>query len=89
MPDQFSSPNYGSVTVYIYEQEFDFLKWLVLRKPGIETGGDLFGLWQDEGTAVVQFILGPGKGCSRTTTSFHQDVAYLREVGGEWLVSFG
>jgi hypothetical protein len=82
MPDQFSSPNNGSVTVYIYEPELNYLKWLVLQKRKIETGGDLFGLWQDQGTAVVQLILGPGKGCSRTTTSFHQDVAYLEEVGG-------
>ena len=82
MPEQPSSQKSGSVTVFMYESELDFLKWLVLQKPQIETGGDLFGLWQDEGTAVVQLILGPGKDCQRTTTSFHQDVNYLREVGG-------
>ena len=77
-----SSAKNGSVTVFIYEQELDFLKWLVLQKREIETGGDLFGLWQDERTAVVQLILGPGEKCRRTTTSFHQDVKYLRNVGG-------
>ena len=82
MSNQFSSPKNGSVTVFIYERELDFLKWLVLQKRQIETGGDLFGLWRDEGTAVVQLILGPGEGCRRTATSFHQDVRYLREVGG-------
>lgn len=82
MSEQFTSQESGSVTVFMYESELDFLKWLVLQKPGIETGGDLFGLWQDEGRAVVQFILGPGKDCRRTTTSFHQDVVYLREAGG-------
>ncbi|XP_028402841.1 uncharacterized protein LOC114525643 [Dendronephthya gigantea] len=78
--------NNGSVSVYIYEHELEFLKWLVLQKRDIETGGDLFGLWQDKHTAVVQLISGPGKGCKRTTTSFHQDVDYLKEVG-EYLTS--
>ena len=72
-----------AVTMFIYKPELEFLKWLVLQKPKIETGGDLFGLWQDERTAVVQFISGPGKECRRTTTSFHQDVDHLAEVGGE------
>ena len=89
MPDRNSCRYYeDTVTVFIYEPELDFLKWLVLQKPNIETGGDLFGLWQDERTAVVQFILGPGEKCKRTTTSFHQDVKYLEEVGGESNVPF-
>lgn len=71
-----------NVTVYIYESELKFLQWLVLQKRKIETGGDLFGCWQDESTAIVQLILGPGEGCSRTPSSFHQDVTYLRQVGG-------
>ena len=79
MPDE----HRGNVSVFIYEPELDFLKWLVLQKCDIETGGDLFGLWQDENTAVVQLILGPGAKCKRTTTSFHQDVDYLADAGGE------
>ena len=79
-----SSSENGSVRVFIYESELKFLKWLVLKKLKIETGGDLFGLWQDENTAVVQIILGPGKDCRRTTTSFHQDVVYLRKIGGQY-----
>ena len=72
--------------VFMYESELKFLKWLVMQKPYIETGGDLFGLWQDKDTAVVQFILGPGQNCSRTTTSFHQDVEYLAN-GGQYLTT--
>ena len=83
MPDQNSFRYNGDVTVFIYKPELEFLKWLVLQRRRIETGGDLFGLWQDQRTAVVQFILGPGKECTRTTVSFHQDVNYLAEVGGE------
>ena len=44
----------------------------VLKYENLETGGDLFGLWLDAKTAVVQFVLGPGENCSRTTTSFFQ-----------------
>ena len=76
----------GSVSVHIYEHELKYLEWLVLQKPNIETGGDLFGLWWDKQTAVVQLILGPGRGCKRTTTSFHQNVNYLKEVGGKYVI---
>ena len=74
------------IKVSMYEAELNYLKWLVVQKPEIETGGDLFGLWQNEHTAIVQLILGPGRDCSRTTTSFHQDVNYLGDVG-EYLTS--
>lgn len=73
--------NYDDFTVFIYDNEFAYLQWLVLQKPTIETGGDLFGLWQSKDTAVVQFLLGPGRNCTRTTVSFHQDVEYLESVG--------
>ena len=68
-------------TVYIDEGELAQIKRWVEIKDNIETGGDLFGLWMDSRTAVVQFVLGPGKNCSRTTVSFFQDVEYLREAG--------
>ena len=67
--------------VVIYEEDYKELCAWVLRKPNIETGGDLFGLWADEYNAVIQFALGPGKKCRRTTASFYQDVDYLAEVG--------
>ena len=67
--------------VVIYEADYKELCAHVLRKPNIETGGDLFGLWAGEHKAVIGFTLGPGKGCKRTSTSFYQDVRYLEEVG--------
>ncbi|XP_028402840.1 uncharacterized protein LOC114525641 [Dendronephthya gigantea] len=76
-------------TVYMYEQEIRFLEWLVLRRQNIETGGDLFGLWQSEDTVIVQLVIGPGEGCSRTQTSFHQDVDYLSRVGEKLTKSQG
>lgn len=65
----------------IYEQDYKELCAWVLKKPNIETGGDLFGLWADKHTAVIQLVLGPGERCTRTTASFYQDIDYLRRVG--------
>lgn len=54
--------NSKAFTAYIYEQEKRYLEWLVLQRHNIETGGDLFGLWQNENIVIVQLILGPGNG---------------------------
>ena len=67
--------------VVIYEKDYKELCAWVLRKPHIETGGDLFGLWANKYSAVIQLVLGPGKDCRRTSTSFYQDVNYLEKVG--------
>ena len=68
--------------VYIYQSELAKIKnWVLLHKD-IETGGDLFGLWIDSHTAVVQFALGPGKNCNRYETAFFQDLGYLASAGG-------
>ena len=73
--------NERAFTVYIYANEYEYLKWLVQQKQHIETGGDLFGAWQDDLGAVVQFVLGPGKQCQRSRSSFFQDTDYLQNVG--------
>ena len=70
-----------SFQVVIYEQDYKELCSWVLRHKNIETGGDLFGLWSDDRTAVVQLVLGPGMDCRRTGTSFYQDLRYLEDVG--------
>ena len=58
----------------------DEIKKWTLMKDEIETGGELFGLWIDKHTAVVQFVLGPGQYCRRTPVSFFQDTKYLESV---------
>ena len=67
--------------VVIYENDYKQLCSWVLKKTNIETGGDLFGLWADKHTAVIQFVVGPGQGCRRTSVSFYQDINYLEKVG--------
>ena len=76
-----SSEDNREFNVVIYKDDYKELCACVLRKPHIETGGDLFGLWANKYTAVIQLVLGPGKRCRRTSTSFYQDVNYLEKVG--------
>ncbi len=70
-----------SFITYVYEEDYKEIQKLVQRFPNIQTGGDLFGLWKDEETVIIQQFIGPGKNCRRTTTSFYQDIEYLRMVG--------
>ena len=79
--EESKNENNTSFEVYINEGEMYQINQWVFKHKNIETGGDLFGLWLDDHTAVVQFVLGPGKNCRRTTTSFFQDVQYLQEAG--------
>src|ERR1035437_2290375 len=65
----------------IYQSELDFMSRCVIDYPNLETGGDFFGFWTKEGHPVVQFVIGPGKGTTRTSTSFYQDIEYLKECG--------
>ena len=76
-----ASEDIREFNVVMYENDYKELCAWVLRKTHIETGGDLFGLWANKYSAVIQLVLGPGKGCRRTPTSFYQDVTYLEKVG--------
>ena len=40
----------------------------------------MFGLWTTLGSAMIHVVLGPGKNCRRTETSFHQDIEYMHRV---------
>ena len=68
-------------TVAIYANEYKQICAWVLKHQSLETGGDLFGLWSDDHSAVIQLVLGPGRNCRRAAHSFYQDVAYLGKVG--------
>ena len=46
-------------------------------------------MWIDRDTAVVQFVLGPGKHCRKTTASFFQDIGYLQEAGSYLTTNHG
>ena len=68
--------------VHMFEHDVSRMKKLVLRHPAKETGGNLFGLWTDDGEPVLHVVLGPAIGCTRTEVSFYQSIPYLERVGG-------
>lgn len=73
--------NQRGFKVYLFEEDKKMMEDLVLRYQDLETGGDLFGLWNSEGDAVIHVVLGPGKDCKRTDVSFYQDIPYLQRNG--------
>ena len=77
----FSATNAEPFKVYMFEEDLEMISRLVLRYPDLETGGQLFGLWNAVGEPVVHIVLGPGKACRRTSVSFYQEVPYLERVG--------
>lgn len=70
------------INVHLFEHDDNKMKELVLRHPAKETGGNLFGLWTDNGEPVLHIVLGPAIGCTRTEVSFYQSIPYLERVGG-------
>ena len=65
----------------MYTNDFNAMCTEVYEHQRIQTGGNLFGLWTTSGSAVIHVVLGPGQGCRRTSTSFHQDSEYMARVG--------
>ena len=61
--DQSKSKTDTSFEVYINEGEMYQIQEWVLKHKNIETGGDLYGLWLNDHTTVVQFVLTAGKKC--------------------------
>ena len=47
---------------------------------GIETGGDMWGIWDDNGDCYVRTLTGPGEDATHGRESFHQDPAYMQTV---------
>ena len=53
----------------------------ILDRKNIETGGQLFGYWTENGTPVILYAIGPGPRANHQVTFFNQDVDYLVKVG--------
>lgn len=72
-------------TAIIYQSELDYLSRCVLDYPDIETGGQLFGFWTNQGVPVILYVIGPGRNANHQPTFFNQDTDYLMAVGNELL----
>ncbi len=67
--------------VIAFKSEIDYICRCIMDRPDIETGGELFGYWTEDGTPVVMYAIGPGPGANHQRTFFNQDVDYLVEIG--------
>ena len=72
-------------TVFIRVNDIKRIFSWVMKHPNLETGGDLFGLWEKflnslENILNIQYVIGPSQLCRRTTSSFHQDVRYASQM---------
>ena len=67
--------------VNMFEEDIQMMKELVKLHPEKETGGNLFGLWNNDEEPVLHVVLGPAIGCTRTEVSFYQSIPYLERVG--------
>jgi hypothetical protein len=65
----------------MYRNDFNAICAEIYKHQHIQTGGNLFGVWTTSGSAVIRVVIGPGQGCRRTNTSFHQDSEYMARVG--------
>ncbi|MBR0299965.1 MAG: hypothetical protein IJQ93_06600, partial [Bacteroidales bacterium] len=70
----------ASKVAVIYQSELDYISRCVLDYPNIETGGDLFGFWTNEGIPVVMYAIGPGRNANHQNAFFVQDVDYFVRV---------
>lgn len=64
----------------IYRSEIDYISRCVLDYPDIETGGNLFGYWNNAGQPVVLYALGPGENATHQPTFFIQDMGYFGKI---------
>ena len=80
-----SSSDGRKFTVFIRANDIKRIFSWVMKHPNLETGGDVFGLWEKshnsfENILHIHYIIGPGQLCRRTTFSFHQDVIYASQM---------
>lgn len=73
----------------IYQSELEYVLRCILERPDIETGGELFGFWKDDGAPVVAYAIGPGPNANHEYAFFNQDIDYLSGVGAVLTRKFG
>ncbi len=78
-----------SPLVIIHQSELDYISRCILSSPRIETGGQLFGLWTDNGIPVVMYVLGPGPGANHQIAFFNQDATWLQSAGQKVIDRYG
>ena len=87
VPQSISVPEGNGILVF--QSELDYISRCILDRRDIETGGQLFGYWSDDGRPIVMYAIGPGPKANHQKTFFNQDVEYLVKVGRFLKENFG
>ena len=64
----------------ISRANYEFMAKETLKYPHHQTGGELFGLWKTDGTAIVTHVTGPGRHALLAVNNFQQDHEYRAAV---------
>ncbi len=64
----------------IYQSELRVVCGLAALWPGLETGGDLFGLYTRGNRAICHLSTGPGAGATHEVAHFSQDIEFCRRA---------
>ena len=78
--DDLEREQHASFQVHIGEKDLQRIKAFTLEFPHLETGGDLFGVWNQDGSCTVTAIIGPGSDATRTSVTWNQSETYLVSV---------
>ena len=70
----------NNTTVIIYQSELEYLSRYTLDYPNIETGGHLFGFWNEDGVPVITFVVGPGANAVHQYTCCQPDIEYFEKI---------
>ena len=64
----------------IFESELQFITSNAAEWAGLETGGELYGLWSHAIRPVVLLATGPGTNATHQSAHFAQDIDYFRRA---------
>ncbi len=84
-----SSRNTPGPHLVIFESELRFITSNAAEWAGLETGGELYGLWSHAARPVVLLATGPGTDATHQSAHFAQDIEYFRKTNELLNESFG
>ena len=73
----------ASGTGQIFPSEVKAIREAVLAYPELETGGEVYGFWNERGEPVVCLVTGPGPNACRSGVSFTQDQEWAARLSRE------
>lgn len=89
MDDKNTSATQSNLYATIYDQDLEYISKCILDYTDLETGGDLFGFWNNRGLPVILYVSGPGSNCYRDAGFFRQDMDFLVRNGNHLFENYG